>query len=133
MDLSQLVLYASIPSVQRVVIHAGLSEHWSGTFSRWPVDLPLSNAAEVFFVGSCVVPADAVAFANGFAGPCIMRQTWVEHGSWHMKGDRGLEWNHLEIIGSGPECEIFCVGCNRADSSVEMALRQAVTINGQHY
>ena len=97
MDLDDVAIYAAIPSVKRVVVSHARSYGLAGDFHGWPTDLPLSRAVEVYFDRATIIPIDVRRFASGFAGPCVMRQWWVEHGSNLPEGRPEVQWDYLQI------------------------------------
>ena len=103
MYLRDVAIYAAIPSVKRVVVSHGRSYSLDGDFYGWPAGLPLSHAAEVYFDRATIIPMDVRRFAGGFAGPCVMRQWWVEHGSNLPEGRPDVEWDYLQVIPASEE------------------------------
>lgn len=90
--LEDLAIYATIPSVRRLVAINVRSEGFEG----WPNNCVTSNAEDVYFPRSSISMQAITGFVKGFRGPCIFRQLfsgrWSDFYEYH-----GFDWDHCEV------------------------------------
>lgn len=92
-SLHELAHIAAIPSVRRICPEAAQS-YAEPDFTGWPDELPRSRASEVCFIRSDLSAGAIRRFAQGFEGPCVIRQ--------HFRSDWShdpFEWDHYTISG----------------------------------
>ncbi len=106
MELFEIVPYAALPSVRRLIIpHSRSSGH--DDFPGWPADLPFSRVSEVYFDQSSITKGDIRGFARGFKGPCVIRQWWVTTSRAYPegKGKDKVKWDYFELEDGGETVE----------------------------
>lgn len=101
--LQEVMSYAALPSVRRVILSHGRGSGYH--FPGWSTDLPLSRVSEVYFDRSSFTKIEVSGFTRGFAGPCIMRQWWVAHGSHIPVDNFNVDWDYIELGGGGERVE----------------------------